>query len=56
MCIYMCVEVVLINILASHLAPPIKNSWLRPYIYLRFELLVKVNEPSHQPFSVKISM
>ena len=30
MCIYMCVEVVLINILASHLAPPNKNFWLRP--------------------------
>ena len=28
--IYMCVEVVLINVLASHLAPPNKNSWLRP--------------------------
>ena len=31
MCIYMCVEVVLINILASHLAPLDKNFWLRPW-------------------------
>ena len=28
----MCVEVVLINVLASHLAPPNKNSWLRPWL------------------------
>ena len=32
MYIYMCVEVVLINVLVSHLAPPNKNSWLRPCI------------------------
>ena len=29
--IYICVEVILINVLASHLAPPNKNSWLRPW-------------------------
>ena len=28
-CVYICVEVVLINILTSHLAPK-QNSWLRP--------------------------
>ena len=32
-CVYICVEVVLINVLASHLAPPNKNSWLRPCLY-----------------------
>ena len=31
MCIYMCVEVVLINVLALRLTPPNKNSWLRPF-------------------------
>ena len=36
MCIYMCVEVVLINVLALHLAPPNKNSWLRPVGHIPF--------------------
>ena len=38
MSIYICVEVVLINVLASHLAPPNKNSWLRPYTPQYFHL------------------
>ena len=41
MCIYMCVEVVLINVLASHLAPPNKNSWLRPWSHNNFNMLSK---------------
>ena len=32
MCIYICVEVVLINILTLQVAPPNKNSWLCPWI------------------------
>ena len=45
MCIYICVEVVLINILASHLAPPNKNSWLRPCMY-RIDTYTGIETPT----------